>query len=264
MKAIKQLGQNFLINPGVSKKIVDASNPQENDTFVEIGPGKAALTKHLAVTAKSLICIEKDRFLAQKLVAMNFPNTKIITGDILDFDPKNIDLRDGYKVIGSLPFNISKKIIWKFLTSENPRPATMTFVVQKEVAENYAPEDSHSTVLSLTTKLFGECAYLFTIKKSNFRPIPKVDSAVIQFRLKKPEENAREIAKFTKKIFNKPRKTLKNNLKYALKEESIKITQKELLKKLSTIIDLQKRPSKTSITDIIRLYEIAKSEMRQD
>lgn len=216
MQSIKSLGQNFLVHPQVSRKIVNSSNPGFDDVYLEVGPGKGALSFELAPVVKKLICVEKDyrmiMFLKKKISDSAYSNVELIHDDILQYQPsENIDRK--YKVIGSLPYNISKRIIRKFLTIKKNRPKTLTFVIQKEVAEDYCAQAPNATFLSNMANLYADCSFLFKLRPDHFKPRPRVDSAVIQFMLHKPEPNAEKKVKFIKRVFMHPRKKVKNNVK---------------------------------------------------
>ncbi len=250
IKALKYLGQNFLINEKIVNEIIDAADIKPNDTIVEIGPGKGALTFNIASKAKRLICIERDprmvTYLNSRINENNIKNTEIVNQNVLRFDSSKLPLE--YKVIGSLPFNISKQIIKKFMQVPH-QPTSITCVLQKDVAEDYTAEPPNASFLSNFIKIYGSCNYISTIKKGNFRPIPEVDAAVVNIFLVKQPPDHKRMASFTKQIFNKPRKTIKNNLKAtAVKHEDT------LIEQASTIVELQKRPQELTFEEIQQLF----------
>ncbi len=252
MRHIKSFGQNFLINPGLAEKFVTSSNPQSSDTYIEIGPGKGALTFLLAPKIKSLVCVEIDSFLAsqlqQKFNEKDINNVEIVNQNVLAFDPTSKGL-DQYKIIGSLPYNISKMIINKFLTLEANRPSEMYLLIQKEVAENMTAEAPNSTFLSTFIKIYGDCKKLFNVGKNNFAPVPKVDGTVIKISLKLPEPNHKELARFSKILYSSPRKTIRNNLKALNTDESN-----------FQGIDLNLRPSQLSFEQVKTLFMMYNSD----
>ena len=133
----KKLGQNFLINEGVFKKIIKAASLSKNDLVLEIGPGIGNLTLELAKTTKKVIAIEKDKkmceILKDVLESWNIKNVKIIKKDILKLDLKPYTLKP-YKIVANLPYYITSPVIRKFLELKKP-PELMVFMVQKEVAK---------------------------------------------------------------------------------------------------------------------------------
>lgn len=253
MRSLKHLGQNFLTSSSVIARIIKELNPQKGETIVEIGPGKGALTFKIAPKTSRLICIEKDPRLCQTLnfeiFNKNIKNIEIVNQDILKFRPGNYSLKS-YKIYGSLPFNISKRIIMKFLELEDFKPKNMLFIIQKEVAEDYVANPPHSTYLSVYSKLYSNCQKIFNIKKSSFSPIPKVDASLIRFTLKKPSPDSRSKAAFFKQLFNKPRKTVLNNLRSFTK--SAETIEKLLTSRLKDL--LSKRPEQLSFREMEDLY----------
>lgn len=178
----KSLGQNFLRDPKILGKIADFAQIEKGDTVVEVGPGEGTLTKLLLEKSKKVIAIEKDDLLAEKLkekfqreILDN--RLQIIGADILDY---NLTSKN-YKLVGNIPYYITGALFKKVLESENP-PKSLTFVVQKEVAERILARDGKESILSISIKVYGEPKYGGIIKKGSFHPAPKVDSAIIGVR----------------------------------------------------------------------------------
>lgn len=176
--AKKSLGQNFLHAPNVISAMVHESNITKDSLVLEVGPGKGALTSKLLETGAKVIVVEKDDraipFLNEK-----FPNEvkkgqlKIIHGDILEFDEKNLEK---YTLIANIPYYITGEFMRKFSESINP-PIKMVIMVQKEVAKRIV--DTKESILSISVKAYGNPKYVCTVPRKFFRPIPNVDSAVI-------------------------------------------------------------------------------------
>jgi 16S rRNA (adenine1518-N6/adenine1519-N6)-dimethyltransferase len=206
----KYFGQNFLKHDSTAKRIAQYANPNYKD-IIEIGPGQGKLTKNLLETGYNVFSVEIDAFLYQPLETKfeAYNNFSLIRADILEFNIEDLDL-ENYSVIGSLPYNISKKIIEKFLWLDN-QPKEIIFLIQKEVADDYVANLPKATFLSNFASLFGEVEYLETIKKSEFYPVPKVDGAVLKFSLNKTKPDDKFI-KFIKNGFRNPRKTVVNTL----------------------------------------------------
>ncbi len=184
----KSLGQNFLSDPQILKKIADFARIKKTDTVIEIGPGLGSLTKFLLERARKVIAVEKDRELVERLKKAKTERLRIIQGDILEF-PLKMPIKGNYVLVGNIPYYITGEIFRKFLETEN-QPASMTFVIQKEVAERIM--GSHSakasrdkkkeSILSLSIKAYGTPEYGGLIKAGSFSPAPKVDSAIIAIR----------------------------------------------------------------------------------
>lgn len=211
----KQFGQNFLKNKSAAKKLVDSLDLTKEDVVIEIGPGHGAVTELILPKVKKLIAIEIDEELIGhlKYKFKKYESFELINKDVLKIENEELGMKKKeYKVIGSLPYNISKPIIKKFLTEE-PKPSTMSFIIQKEVAEDYAADAPRATFLSNFAKVYSEAEYIETVKASDFHPMPKVDGGIVKFRI----NNERmvkdgELVKFIKIGFSSPRKILMNNL----------------------------------------------------
>ncbi len=181
-KTKKSLGQNFLRDKKILKKIVDFARIEKTDTVVEVGPGEGTLTELLLERAEKVIAIEKDEKLA-KLLENKFHKQiidnrlQIIEEDILNYNLKSND----YKLIGNIPYYITGALFKKVLESENP-PKSLTFVVQKEVAERIVAKNKKESILSISIKVYGEPEFGGVIKAGSFYPKPKVDSAIIAVR----------------------------------------------------------------------------------
>ena len=181
MKTKKSLGQNFLRDEKILRKIADFAQIEKGDTVVEVGPGEGTLTKFILEKAGKVIAIEKDESLAEKLKE-RFKEVKkerleIIVGDILAYNLKT----KNHHLVGNIPYYITGEIFRKFLESEN-QPKSLTFVVQKEVAERIIARDGKESILSISIKAYGTPDYGGVIKAGSFVPRPKVDSAIISIR----------------------------------------------------------------------------------
>ena len=232
------LGQNFLINKGIVSKIIN-SEKIDNETIIEIGPGKGSLTEELIKKAKKVIAIEKDPalclFLKEKFKDKN--NLEIIEGDILKTEIKEKE----YKIIANIPYYITSFFLRKTLESKNP-PKAMVLMIQKEVAKKICSEPPKMNLLSVSVKFYSEPKILFYVSKGSFSPRPKVDSAVIRiYPFPKRNIDSSIFFKIVKAGFKHPRKYLANNLKkeLELREEKIEtaflklgINKKERAEKL--------------------------------
>ncbi len=210
----KKRGQNFLVDRNTAMKIVELADVEAEDTILEIGPGLGALTFLLAKKAARVIAVEIDNKLEEALrgQAGTFPNLEIIKADILELEHKKI-VPNRYKLISSLPYNITSPVIFKFL-KEKPKPVEMVIMVQKEVAERMLAKSPHMNILALVVSFYGEAEILKNVSKNNFYPRPEVDSAVVKIKIKKylPEIDEKTFWSFVKSGFSAKRKKLANNL----------------------------------------------------
>lgn len=214
MHVKKSLGQHFLKDQKILKKIVDFAQIEKGDIVVEIGPGQGTLTELLLEKAAKVYAVEKDKNLAEFL-RNKFQNQKleILQGDILEIENllKIAKLKiENYILVGNIPYYITGAVFKKFLEATN-KPQSITFVVQKEVAERImSPKGS---VLSISIKAFGEVEFGGVIKAGSFRPKPKVDSAILAVRnIHEPNFDQKNFFKLLKKGFSHKRKLLKSNL----------------------------------------------------
>lgn len=181
-KAKKSLGQNFLKSAQAIRDIIGAGELSPNDTVLEIGPGKGALTQALLAAGSTVIAIEKDRELFAHL-SEKFQNEidskklMLIEGDSLEFSIS--DLRTpNFKLIANIPYNITGLIFRKFLESDH-QPERMVLLVQKEVAERIVARDGKESILSISVKAYGSPKIISKVPARYFSPAPKVDSAII-------------------------------------------------------------------------------------
>ena len=221
-KAKKSLGQNFLKSQPALKMMCEQGEINNDDTIVEIGPGKGALTQKLLEQSNRVIAIEKDKELIEILKEKfqeEIKNKKleIIDGDCLDFEPNNYNFKNSkYKIIANIPYNITGAILKKFLSSSF-QPERMILLVQHEVARRIVTQDNKESILSLSVKAYGDPKYIMKVGKRFFSPSPKVDSAIIAIKnisnknfKNKEEENS--FFNIIKSGFAHKRKILRKNL----------------------------------------------------
>lgn len=245
----KHLGQNFLFDPSIIERIIHAAKIEPDDLVVEIGPGPGMMTRMLAERAKKVIAIELDDKLYEKLKdkLAGYNNIELIHGDALEYVYDNLP---DFKVVANIPYYITTPIIFKlFEAGKNLK--SMTLTVQKEVAERIVakPGGRDYGVLSIMVQYYAEPSLEFIIPKDAFRPVPKVDSALVHSRiLAKPSIDVKNEAMFfriVKTAFSQRRKILSNSLK------SLRGDIKEWLDKSG--IDPHRRPETLSMEEFARL-----------
>jgi len=239
MKLIKHLGQNFLTDKDVLKKIIDAADLKSSDIILEIGPGTGILTFELAKRVKQVIAVEKDKrmceILENELNVRNVRNVKIINKDILKIEDvarlyvgRATSYIPNYKIVANIPYYLTSPLIRKFLEAEN-QPKLMVLMVQKEVAQRICPprrarssgeagaKPPKMSLLSIAVQFYAEAEIIAYVSKNSFYPVPKVDSAILKIEPRMNanlEPNERELFfKLVKQGFSAKRKMLKNNLK---------------------------------------------------
>ena len=184
IQAKKSLGQNFLKNKGVLEKITETGDLSSKDIVLETGPGEGALTEKLLEKGCKVIAVEKDHCLID-LLKEKFENEIkkgqliLIEGDILEFSPTENGLKpDEYKIIANIPYYITGSFLRKFL-EENTAPSKIVLMVQKEIADRIVAKDSKESILSMSVKAYGEPKIIMKVSKGSFKPMPKVDSAIL-------------------------------------------------------------------------------------
>ena len=227
----KSLGQNFLVDKNIIKKIINCSVFQNRD-IVEIGPGKGALTKEiLKKKPKSLFLIEKDNILANDLRKEYFKNklVKIVNNDVLKLNLEKV-LKKNSLIIGNLPYNISSQILVKFLKFKNwpPKFEDLIFMFQKELGDKIVGKylSPYYGRLSIITNYRLKIINSFLVSRNCFFPKPKVTSQVIHFqpikKIKIKIKNIENLEKVTNIIFSNKRKMINKSIKKILYTKKIK------------------------------------------
>lgn len=251
----KFLGQHFLIDENISKKIVNAVNLKEFDKIVEIGPGKGALSKYLFDFSDKLILIEYDTE-SVEFIKSSFKkhNPNIIKKDFLKYNLKDVLTQTSKNlIIGNFPYNISSQIIFKIL--ENYLlVGNLVGMFQKEVAERIIskPNSKEYGIISVKTQLLYDVKILFDVSPNVFFPKPRVNSSVISLTRKKNININFDLKLFDKLVklsFQQRRKKIKNSLK--------KLDIKENILE-DSIFGL--RPEQLSVNDFIRLTQKISNE----
>ena len=221
-RAKRSLGQNFLTALWPVRTMAKVANVGPKDTVLEIGPGKGILTKELLYSGSYVIAIEKDDALYAALAEkfkdeIKSKQLSLICGDILEQDIQKITGKKAYKVVANIPYNITGLLIPFFLESTF-QPLSITFLVQKEVANRICSRDKKESILSLSIKVFGTPVYVEKVSRSLFRPAPNVDSAIIHIKdIRTGFKNDQEKKRFfeiIKKAFNSKRKKISTTLKH--------------------------------------------------
>ena len=247
----KSLGQHFIFDTNMLKKIISCSDITPADTVVEIGAGLGTLTKLLAKSSRRVITIEYDKKLISVLEKnlLSLKNIEIVNADALKFPFEKIEGK--FKVCANIPYYISTPLLFRLLEYKD-NVLSMTLLLQKEVAKRIvaSPGSKDYGVLSISAQLNTEPELKFTVSRKVFSPPPEVDSAVVYFRVY-PENrfniiNEELFMQVVKTAFSQRRKTIRNSLKSF---EGLK----EALEKVD--IDPGLRPESLSIEDFSRLSD---------
>ena len=221
----KSLGQHFLHDENICKKIVAALQEETFQQLLEVGPGAGAITKYLLqipdIHFKAIeIDAEKVVFLKSKYTAIE---DKIIHADFLQ---SNAPFEGEFGVIGNFPYNISSQILFKILEWKNSVPFIIG-MFQKEVAQRIAAQPGNKVygIISVLTQAFYSVEYLFDVPPQSFTPPPKVTSGVIRLERKKeplPVKSEKAFTTLVKTAFNQRRKMLRNATRSLFEEDVLR------------------------------------------
>ncbi|MCJ7465718.1 MAG: 16S rRNA (adenine(1518)-N(6)/adenine(1519)-N(6))-dimethyltransferase RsmA [Maribacter sp.] len=256
VKAKKYLGQHFLKNEAIAKKIAHSLSLAGYKNVLEIGPGTGVLTKYLLLRGMNLIAMDLDSesiaflkndfYRANPEVALAQGTLKLIEADFLKYDLSTLFVDQQFGITGNFPYNISTQIVFRVLEQKERIPE-FSGMFQKEVAQRICEKDGSKTygILSVLVQAFYDVEYLFTVPPEVFDPPPKVESGVI--RLLRKHDYAlgcdeKLFYQVVKTAFNQRRKTLRNSLKsFGLSD----------ILKADALFDL--RPEQLGVSDFIAL-----------
>jgi len=237
----RRFGQHFL-EPAWVEKVIRAIDPKPDELFIEIGPGRGALTRPLAARAKAVTAYEIDRDLATDLKAAALPNLTVVEGDFLEVfanleSPANPGSRanpesqanpesripNPVRVTGNLPYNVASPIMFRLIekndvATRNGQPmGDATLMLQREVANRLiaSPGSKEYGVLSILIQHRADVEMILKLPPGAFRPAPKVHSALVRLRFHAPQPPVADPAVFAalvQAVFTRRRKTLANAL----------------------------------------------------
>jgi len=253
VKPKKKIGQHFLSDDNIAKKIIDLVNFKKHRHIVEVGPGMGALTDYLVDSAKNLTLIEIDNecieYLEKKYLNKN---VEIISANFLKYDLKNFKDNE-ILIIGNFPYNISSQIIFKVIENRDI-VSSLTGMFQKEVASRICSDSGSKTygILSVLTQLFFDVKIHFDVSPNVFNPKPKVNSSVLSLQRKKSiniDCDEKLLFKIVKLSFQQRRKKIKNSLK--------KLDIPEIILEDSIF---EYRPEQLSSSEFVKLTQIISNE----
>jgi len=261
IRARKRFGQHFL-EPAWADKVIRAIDPKPDEVFVEIGPGRGILTRRLAEKARAVIAFEIDRDLAADLERNRPPNVGIIVGDFLDADidiaPQPFE-RSTLRAAGNLPYNVASPILVKLADLYHGGvPFTdATVMLQREVADRLAakPGGKEYGALSVLVQRSARVERLLTLPPGAFRPVPKVQSALVRLRFHPLDPPVRDAALFDDlvvAVFTRRRKTLANALRAF--PPAVRLSPSAALK--AADLDGRRRPETLSVAEFARLADV--------
>lgn len=256
VKPKKYLGQHFLTDPAIARRIVDALDPLPGETVFEVGPGKGVLTQYLLEKNIRLLPVEIDPESSIHL-KQQWPQLKdlLIEADFLTLDIDQY-APDRFHVIGNFPYNISSQILFRILEYRTQIPSVVC-MLQKEVADRIASPPGSKTygILSVLLQAYFHIQSLFSVKPGSFFPPPKVTSGVIRLTKNSTQVlpcNEALFFKVVKSTFNQRRKMIRNSLK-------------SILLHLDHDFELlSKRPEQLGVTEFINLTNWLESQLPEN
>ena len=270
----KRFGQHFL-EPAWVDKVIRAIDPKPDEAFIEIGPGRGALTRPLAARAKTVTAFEIDRDLAAQLTATAPPNLTVVEGDFLGAAarqamlslaatngprPTTIDQPPTVRVAGNLPYNVASPILFALveLYASGVPLADATVMLQREVADRLvaAPGGREYGVLSILIRHAADIDLVLKLPPGAFRPPPKVLSALVRLRFHPPDPPVADPAIFAaivQAVFTRRRKTLANAL-LACGDHVPRLKPADAL--AAAGLDGTRRPETLTIGEFARLADI--------
>lgn len=253
----QSLGQNFLIDENIVRKTIKSLNPLPEDCFLEIGPGRGALTRFLVPLVSSVVLIEIDsRIIDELRAAYTRPGVIVQHEDILhtDFSFWRKHFRQPIRVVGNIPYHLTSPILFRvFEHAADIRDCTI--MVQREVARRMVgqPSTKEYGILSIFCRFYGATRLLFDVSPQCFSPVPKVTSSMVHVELHPPplEGAERELFRtIVRTTFGKRRKTLRNSLLY------LPFNVDAVTSAVKTVsFPLDKRPEELTLDDFLDLTE---------
>ncbi|RJO62440.1 MAG: 16S rRNA (adenine(1518)-N(6)/adenine(1519)-N(6))-dimethyltransferase RsmA [Dehalococcoidia bacterium] len=269
-RAKKSLGQNFLIDSGILRKIVEAADLSSQDVVIEVGPGLGVLTAELAKRAGRVIAVELDDHLSVllKQTLSWATNLTVVHEDVLKIKPSallakaGLQMGSAYKVVANLPYYITSAVLRHFLEGD-ARPGVMVVMVQKEVARAITAAPGEMSLLSVAVQFYGQARIVSSVSAHSFYPAPKVDSAILKIHLyPKPFIGTARTDGFFALVragFCANRKQLVNSLSQGLSLPKEEI--RPLLEKAG--IEPRRRAETLAIPEWVKLWEVFDIKAKQ-
>ncbi|AZT89439.1 ribosomal RNA small subunit methyltransferase A [Caldicellulosiruptor changbaiensis] len=261
LKPNKKLGQNFLIDENIVRKIVNLAKIDQKEVL-EIGAGPGTLTTFLSQKAKKVFAVEIDKKILNVLkeVCQNLLNVEIINEDFLKLNVKNLTNSQKLCVVGNLPYYVTSQILFKLFEDRN-YIESFTIMVQKEVAQRLLakPGSKDYGILTVAMNFYCKVEDFFHVSKNVFFPRPEVDSTVLKVSFKEdiPDVDEKKFFKIVHACFSTRRKTILNSLSKSLEIEKAKL--KSILEKASLQENL--RAEDLSLDHFVRLYKELESRI---
>lgn len=271
VKAKKQLGQHFLTDLSIARRIADTVDAYPDVPVLEIGPGMGVMTQYLKEKPRPFKVVEIDRESVEYL-NQRWPEEEtmqigrgqegaswIISGDFLQMDLREVFGGEPFVLTGNYPYDISSQIFFKMLDNKDLIPCC-TGMIQREVALRIASEPGNKAygILSVLIQAWYDCEYLFTVEPGVFNPPPKVQSAVIRMTRNNVTDlgcNEKLFKRVVKTVFNQRRKMLRVSLKQIFNGDN-QATPEFFQQDIMT-----KRPEQLTVQQFIELTNMVEKEL---
>jgi 16S rRNA (adenine1518-N6/adenine1519-N6)-dimethyltransferase len=248
----KSLGQNFLRDENIARKIVDSLHVQPNDVILEIGPGQGDLTRLLLEVSSTVVGVELDPRAAKILTERFGVRLHLREEDILSVNLEEFANQYGHRpcIVGNIPYYITSEILF-WLFDQRMWVQHATLMMQWEVAARLVArtETKAYGILSVLTQLYSDTELLFKVSRNSFHPRPQVDSAVVRFKFEKTlgPVDERLLRNIVRRTFGTRRKTIRNGLRMmGFAERQLDEVQ----------FDFSKRPEQLSPPDFVQLSSL--------
>jgi len=265
MRPNKSFGQNFLIDRGILKKIVQAAEIAPEDEILEVGAGTGVLTRELAQQARRVVAVEMERDMLTLLAqsTRRYPNVELIARNLLFLNPSEVFGQAPYKLVANLPYYITAPTFRHFLENPN-QPRILVVMVQWEVAQRIIAEPGDLSLLAISVQFYGRPQIIARVPAQSFYPAPKVDSAILRIdvhgQAPLSHEERDSFFKVVQAGFSEKRKQLHNSLTHGLHYKN------ELIRKWmgEASIESSRRAETLSIEEWIHLWRTIDQAMRTD
>jgi len=247
----KGMGQNFLHDRGIVRRIAESAGIKPDDTVLEIGPGLGILTEELATRARRVVAVELDDRLAEHLPDVMPDNVEVVHADALEIDPASLT-GPAYLVVANLPYSVGTAVVRR-IQEANPPPRSLTVMLQREVAERMAAVPPRMSLLAVGVQFHGVPRILFRVGGGAFIPAPNVESAVLRIESHPPPLPIEERDDFFRIVtagFSQRRKQLVNTLMHGMLID--RPTVNAALEAAG--IPLTERAERLTIDDWVRVY----------
>lgn len=254
-KPKKFLGQNFLTDNNIARKIVASLDIKRNDVVIEIGPGRGVLTKYISELTDKFYAVELDKSIFEELSIHYGSSINLIHKDFLKFDLET-DIAEEHrseriKIIGNIPYNITTEILFRLFDSVD-KINSAVLMMQKEVAGRLTavPNTKDYGILAIQTQLHTLPKILFNVPPTAFFPKPKVHSSIVKLEFKNEKSSvadSRMFKELVRESFGQRRKTMRNSLK--------KFFERNLINPEEIDFDLSRRPENVSVSEFEKLSD---------